>query len=203
MEAVADAELWIWARHIRKPGSLENINILNASSIMGNILNGTLHYFRSLFIAWMARSTSTSISRSMAFTSPPPPPPPLPLYICGHYIGGGSRKERSFASAQGAMCKDLETAPGVLVSRWALQGKPCMLMERSFAAKVMQARIILILHIIVVGARRDGYHSELFRLAERAVNAGFLFRCSGERQRVRMENTVMSPWKRGEDVAIR
>lgn len=147
---------------------MNDINILNASPTRGNTLNG-LNY--TLLSEFVYRVIGKQASLLLGRWYLPALSALSVLNICEHYIEEGSRKERSFESAQEAMHKDVEREFGILVFSWALLGKPCMVIEWSFAAKVIQDCIIL--HNMVVDARKDGYHSELFRLVERAVDVGF------------------------------
>lgn len=60
----------------------------------------------------------------------------------------------------------------MLISRRALLAKPFMLWERHRARNVMKTAIIL--HSIVLEARRDCYDSGLYDIANEATKRGFL-----------------------------
>lgn len=42
LEAISDAELWIWAANFGSPGSLNDINVLDTSKIVEKIIDGTM-----------------------------------------------------------------------------------------------------------------------------------------------------------------
>lgn len=169
LEAIADGELWIWACHFGKPGSLNDVNILDSSPIVSGILQGTL--------LPKYEYTVNGHQRKQLYLLVDGIYPPWAIFV--NTISESSlKKEKLFAAAQEAMRKDVERAFGVLMSRWALLSKPCLSWDRCFVAKVMQAAIIL--HNMVVEARRDGYHSELWILAEIAAKRGFYLDVNGE-----------------------
>lgn len=79
-----------------------------------------------------------------------------------------TRKEQFFSAYQESMRKDVERAFGVLLSRWHILQRPCMFYDRARCVKVMKTAIIM--HNMIVEARRDGYESQLFAIAEEAVS---------------------------------
>lgn len=117
LDAVADAELWIWARQFGKPGSLNYVNIPDSSPIVTSIPKGELlpqfeykineHCRRELYFMVVGIYPPWSI-------------------LVGIIKEGTNRKEQTFAAAQEAVRKDVERTCGVLISRGALLEKPCM-----------------------------------------------------------------------------
>lgn len=171
LEAVADAELWIWACHFGMPGSLNDINILDSSPIVSAILEGRLLPEYEYILNGQKRTGLYFLVDGIY--------PPWSIFV-STISECSNKKERLFASVQESVRKDVERAFGVLVSRWALIAKPCSTWDRAFAGEVMKAAIIL--HNMVVEARRDGYKSELWSLAEDAVEKGLFLDENGEQK---------------------
>lgn len=162
LEAVADAELWIWACHVGKPGSMNDLNILDSSPIVTSILEGRLLPQFEYSLNGRKRVHPYFLVDGIY--------PPWSIFV-STISEPSSKKEKLFGSAQEGIRKDVERAFGVLVSRWSLLSKPCATWDRVFAADVMKCGIII--HNMIVEARRDGYNSEFFSLASDAADKGF------------------------------
>lgn len=169
LEAVADAELWIWACHFGKPGSLNDVNVLDSSPIVTGILQGALLPDFEYVVNNRSRKHLYFLVDGIY--------PRWSIFI-STIQDSTTQKERLFAKGQEALRKDVERAFGVLISRWALLAKPCLLWDRAFAGKVMKASIIL--HNMIVEERRDGYDSQICKLASEAVDRGFFLDENGE-----------------------
>lgn len=69
-------------------------------------------------------------------------------------------------------------------------------MDRGFAAKIMQAAIIL--HNMIVEVRRAGYESEPYKLAEVAADRGYILNEKGDKQGSKW-NTQCNVWRGSAD----
>lgn len=106
-EAMADGELWIWCTFFRSAGSLNDINVLDQSTIVQDILNGKMLPVFEFEIDGRRRN--------------------LPYYLVDDIYPQWAifvktmaeamlQKHRRFSNAQETFRKDVERAVGVLVS---------------------------------------------------------------------------------------
>lgn len=170
-KAVADRDIWIWVYHFGKPGSLNYIIILDTSLIITSISKGNL-------LPDFDYTFNGNFPKNLYFLVDGIYPPYS--IIVSTLSEATIRKERAFSSAQEAMKKDVERAFEVLFSRWALLAKPCTVMDRGLAARVIKAAIIF--HNMVVEARSNGCKSKLWSLAEKAVERGLFIDENGEKK---------------------
>lgn len=161
LEAIADGELWVWGSNFGHPGSMNDINILDCSIIVEQILKGDL-------LPSFKYKVKDSIRR-MCYYLVHGIYPKWAIFI-DTIVNGQTRKHKAFAGAQESVRKDVELASGVLLSRWYILCKPCMFHDKDIAKKVME--VCIILHNMIVELRRDGYESELFAEAEKAIEDG-------------------------------
>jgi hypothetical protein len=78
---------------------------------------------------------------------------------------------RKFSLAQEGVQKDVERAFGVLIARFHLLKRPCLLRDRETMTTIMRASIIM--HNMIVESRRNQYASGLYGEAavHRAVSS--------------------------------
>lgn len=172
LEAIADAEMWIWGCHFGNPGSMNDINVLDCSPLVGGILNGTLLPSFEYEVNRKKKNCLYFLVDGIY--------PQWSIFV-STIAEGTTRKENVFAAAQEAIRKDVERAFGVLISRWGFLQKPCTLWDRDTVAKVVKCAVIL--HNMVVEARRDGYDCEFSSLAESAVKDGHFLDKNGNEKR--------------------
>jgi Plant transposon protein len=85
--------------------------------------------------------------------------------------GGPHSQGQIFAAHQEAVRKDVECAFGVLVARFHILKRPCLLPNREDIASVMLCCVIL--HNMIVDARRDKYARDMHGMAlDAAVGDG-------------------------------
>lgn len=161
LEAIADSELWIWGCNFGNHGSMNDINILNSSSLYQSILEGNM--------LPSFEYTINNRKKNQLYYLVDGIYPKWAIFIDTIRMAT-SRKEKCFSGAQEAVRKDVERAFGVLVSRWHLLMKPCMFHNKELGVLVMKTGIIM--HSMIVEARRGGYDSNLFNIAESAVSSG-------------------------------
>lgn len=172
LEAIADGELWIWGCFFGSPGSMNDINVLDASTLVADILEGRALPSFEYKVGNRIRKQCYYLVDGIY--------PKWAIFV-STIAEAVSRKERHFCAAQEGMRKDVERAFGVLVSRWHILNKPCMFWDEDIMKKTMKAAIIL--HNMVVESRRDGYESELWKEAIDVVESGyFLDEAGGQKQ---------------------
>lgn len=158
LEAIADSELWIWGMNFGSAGSLNDINILDASSIVQKILEGEMLPGFSYEI--------NGRQRRLCYYNVDGIYPNWAIFV-KTIAEALERKHKMFASAQEGFRKDVERAFGVLVSRWHILRAPCRLWDKSMMLDTMKACVIL--HNMIVEMRRDDYASELWTLSVSAI----------------------------------
>lgn len=161
LEAIADGELWIWGCNFGEPGSMNDLNVLDASKIVKDILEGKMLPEFSY--------TVNGTTRKLCYYLVDGIYPKWSIFI-DTISEAMTRKEKHFSAAQEGLRKDVERAFGVLVSRWHILRYPCLFWDKSIMVKTIYACIIL--HNMIVECRRDGYASQLFEHAREAADSG-------------------------------
>lgn len=143
LEAVASYDLWIWHAFFGLPGSHNDINVLERSSIFSALTEGR------------APPVNYSINGNE--------------YTMGYYLADGiyppwatfvktisaprGNKRKLFAKTQEALRKDVERAFGVLQARFAIVRGPARFWDQTTLKEIMTACIIL--HNMIVEDERD------------------------------------------------
>lgn len=105
LEAIADAELWIWHAYFGAPGSLNDINLMDSSPTTASILAGTF----SPRFSYLVHGTSRSLPYYLADGIYPN----WSIFVKTTKTPANNEEER-FSNAQEAVRKDVERAFGVL-----------------------------------------------------------------------------------------
>lgn len=163
LEAIADPELFIWGCHFGSPGSMNDINVLDCSTIVEKIIDGRLLPEFEFEVNGRKRNMCYYLVDGIY--------PKWAIFI-DTIPNALARKQKTFSGAQEAARKDVERAFGVLIARWHILSKPCNYHDKAVCKKVMEACIIM--HNMVVEARRDGYASRLYDDGLQAVEQGCL-----------------------------
>jgi hypothetical protein len=158
LEAIADGELWIWHAYFGCPGSLNDLNVLNLSETMNSVLKGMYPPNFSFLVNNKEYKTPYYLADGIY--------PSWSIFI-KTLSNSMSPQDKRFSSAQEAVRKDVERAFGVLVARFHILKRPCLLRNRKDMAHIMKACIIL--HNMCVEARRDDYKSGLYDEASSSV----------------------------------
>ncbi|XP_028065079.1 uncharacterized protein LOC114268157 [Camellia sinensis] len=148
LEAVASYDLWIWHAFFGLPGSHNDINVLERSSVFTKLAEGR----------------TPSVNYSINGND----------YTMGYYLADGiypqwstfvktipspqGNKRKHFAAAQESARKDVERAFGVLQARFAIVRGPARSWERETLKNIMKACIIL--HNMIVEDERDVNEAE-------------------------------------------
>ncbi|XP_075507371.1 uncharacterized protein LOC142544192 [Primulina tabacum] len=143
LEALADYDLWIWHAYFGMPGSNNDINVLEASTLFSDLAQG---------IAPPAHYTICGKE-----------------YDTGYYLADGiypkwstivqtireplGPKKRYFAMKQESCRKDVERAFGVLQSRFAIVASPARSWRKNDSHYIMKACIIV--HNMIIEDERD------------------------------------------------
>jgi hypothetical protein len=151
LEGIADGELWIWHAFFGNPGSLNDLNIQNISSTMASILQGK-HPPRFTFtVAEKLYSTPYYLADGIY--------PSWAMFI-KTLRKASSPQTRRFSAAQEAVRKDIERAFGVLISRFHILKRPCVLRDRKVITSILRACILM--HNMIVESLRNSYESGLY-----------------------------------------
>jgi hypothetical protein len=134
LEAVADDQLYCWHAFFGMPGSNNEINVLDSSTLRSAwvagqyppqfefVVNRVIHNLPYLLVDGIYPRYRTFIS---TVNQP------------------GSQKEKSFCGAQEARRKDVERLFGVLQARWAFLKTPCRLYSQEDIGYCVNACILL------------------------------------------------------------
>jgi hypothetical protein len=147
LEAIADGDLYFWYIFFGSPGSLNDLNIIDKSSIVGAILNGT-------FDTRCPEYNINGFVRNWLY-----------FLVDGIYPEKGifvktiaeplEERERYFCACQEAVRKDIERAFGVLVQRFQVLQRPLREWDIDEIHMILKACIIL--HNMNVEERRAHY----------------------------------------------
>jgi len=160
LEAIVDRELWFWHFNFGSPGSLNDINIINASPLFGNLFNDR------------APNVEFTVNGRQ--------------YRTGYYLADGiypelsvfaktiavptTEAEQFYCRRQEGERKDVERAFGVLKARWRIIDLPCKFWYKDTMISVMQACVIL--HNMIVEDERQDNNDENFAYLFEAGEAG-------------------------------
>jgi Plant transposon protein len=156
LEAICDGDLYIWYSFFGSPGSLNDINILDRSSIVASILNGSF----DLRLPVEQQYTINGTTRDYFYFLVDGIYPKWSIFISTIAHAAQGSKEAYFASCQEAIRKDIERAFGVLVARFEILQKPILAWDESFISDIVD--VCIILHNMIVEERRTTYVSEAY-----------------------------------------
>ncbi|XP_059627570.1 uncharacterized protein LOC132270403 [Cornus florida] len=165
LEAVASQDLWIWHAFFRMPGSYNDINVLDHSSVFNGIINGQLppvncvvngHHYR------MGYYLSDGIYPKWATLMQTIPHPT-------------TTKEKLFAQRQEAARKDVERAFGILQIKWVITQGPVHYWEKDGLRLIMKTCIIF--HNMIIEDERHANVGRWTPPPEDAIPIPTLNRC--------------------------
>lgn len=149
LEAVATQDLWIWHAFFGMPGSNNDINVLDRSSLFEDFVRGTA-----------PRASFTVNNREYGVTY---------LLADGIYPNWSTfvktisnpigQKKKWFAKCQEAVRKDVERAFGVLQARFRIIHNPCKLWNADDMKQIMIAAVILH-NMIIEDERAEPDHAD-------------------------------------------
>jgi hypothetical protein len=153
LEAIANADLYIWYYFFGESGSLNDINILNKSTIVGSILNGTLDLKITPY-------TINNTHRDWLYFLVDGIYPKYSIFI-NSFQHPHDEKETYFAKCQEACRKDIERAFGVLVQQFQILQRPIKNWYWVDIVEIMD--VCIILHNMIVESRRENF--SVFRVS--------------------------------------
>ena len=160
LEAICDPDLYIWFSFFGSPGSLNDINILDKSSIVARMVDGSFQ----LRLPENLHYTVNGTTRNYLYFLVDGIYPPWSVFVSTFAHPDPQSKQAVFAQAQEAVRKDIERAFGVLVMRFSILEKAFMVWDADKLADIVDTCIIL--HNMLVVEHRSGFVSDsLFRLA--------------------------------------
>jgi len=116
LEAIADVDRYIWYANFGDAGSLNDINVLDKSSIVGAMLNGS-------FDTTTPEYTINGIVRDWLYFLADGIYPEWAIFVKTHSDPIGD-KELTFAKRQEAVRKDVECAFGIIVQKFHILKRP-------------------------------------------------------------------------------
>jgi hypothetical protein len=147
LEAIADPDLYIWYHFFGEAGALNDINILDKSSIIGSILDGT-------FDLRIEPYTINNTTRNWLYFLVDGIYPKYSIFI-STIRHPATKMEKYFATCQEACRKDIERAFGVLVQQFQILQRPIKSWYWTDIVDIMDCCIII--HNMVVESRRENY----------------------------------------------
>ncbi|KAE9047778.1 hypothetical protein PR003_g1472 [Phytophthora rubi] len=133
LEAVASQSLWIWHAFYGMPGANNNLNVLERSPLLNDLVNG---------IAPRVQFTVNGATYDQAYYLADGIYPVWAIFQSSISAPQGNKRKR-YATAQEAVRKDVERSFGVLQQRFRIIDLPCKLWKVDAMNDVMLACIIL------------------------------------------------------------
>lgn len=135
LEAVVDCNLRVWYAHFGFPGTLNDINVLDKSNIVGDILDGSFSLKTDNYII-------NGVIRDYVYFLVDGAYPDWAIFVstCKHPI---NEKEKIFSKQQEAVRKDVERVFAVISSKFQILSRPFRLWDLSDINKVMQCCVII------------------------------------------------------------
>ena len=139
LEAICDPDTYIWYSFFGEPGSLNDLNILKKSTIVGSILNGTmdlripqeLHYcINGMFHDYLYFLVNGIY-------------PKWPIFISIISDATPGSKDKQFATYQEAVRKDIEQAFSVIVKKFDIPSRSIQFRRKDVIRNVLHTCIIL------------------------------------------------------------
>jgi hypothetical protein len=143
LEAIATQDLWIWHSYVGMPGSNNDINVVDRSPLVGDLLKGAASK-ASFEVNGKTYNGSYLLCDGIY--------PSWPIFIKTIAQPQGEKKKH-FAKMQEAVRKDVERCFGVLKARFAIICNPCRLWSQEMMQTVWSACIIL--HNMIIEDERD------------------------------------------------
>jgi Plant transposon protein len=150
LEAIADHRRYIWQANFGDPGSLNDINVLDKSSILGALLTGDMSIKTDPY-------TINGNSRDWMYFLVDGIYPEWSIFV-NTYSNPIDPKKRTFSKRQEAARKDIECAFGVLVQRFHVLQRPLRGWFQEDLVSIVHACVIL--HNMVIEAKYGSVDEE-------------------------------------------
>jgi Plant transposon protein len=137
MEAIADDSCYFWFINFGSPGSLNDINVLDKSSIVGALLSGHLNLKTEPY-------TLNGKSRDWMYFLADGIYPNWAIFVKTiPKAARSSKSEEIFAAKQEGIRKDVERAFGILVKKFHLLARPIRFWDEVTIRNIVYACVIL------------------------------------------------------------
>jgi len=147
LEAICDPHLYIWYHHFGEPGSLNDINILDKSSIVTSILDGSLDLLCPPY-------RINNAERDYLYFLVDGIYPQWAIFM-DTIQDPQNPKETHYCACQEGCRKDIERAFGVMVKKWHILHQPLRNWYMNDIHSILNCCIIL--HNMVVEHHRNNY----------------------------------------------
>ena len=155
LEAICDGDLYIWYSFFGEPGSLNDLNILDKSSIVGSLMDGSFDLrLQDENLHYVINGTK----RDYFYFLVDGIYPRWSIFVHTKQHPEPGSPEAYFASCQEAVRKDIERAFGVLVMRFDILNKPLLAWDVEDIKNIVDACIIV--HNMIVETRKATYSSD-------------------------------------------
>lgn len=134
LEAIADERMWIWHLFFGMPGSANDINVLDNSTLLDKIASGTYPMPVKYKIAGVDRNKPYWFGDGIY--------PRYPCFILPESHPTNA-KEALFSRTQESIRKDVERAFGRLQNKWHILGRSSRFWSKAYMQKVVQCCVIL------------------------------------------------------------
>lgn len=151
LEAICDPDLYIWYSFFGSPGSLNDLNVLDRSTIVQALMDGSFNIKLPPDMHYKVNGTI----RDWLYFLVDGIYPPYPFFIDTISGAQPNTKQSNFAKTQESVRKDIERAFGVLVKRFELLNKAFRNWSSEDITDVIDCAIII--HNMIVQERRSQY----------------------------------------------
>jgi hypothetical protein len=151
MEAIADCDQYLWYINFGSPGSLNDINVLDKSSIVGAMMCGKLNIK-------VPEYTINGTSEDWLYFLADGIDPDWAIFV-KTFSNALEEEKRFFASKQEAVCKDVKCAFEIIVQQFHVLAQPLRSWYQEDLMNLVNCCVII--HNMVVEARRDNGQEHL------------------------------------------
>ena len=148
LEAICDGDTFIWYHFFGTPGTCNDINILDRSTIIGAMLEGKFDLLTDPYFI-------NGVERDWLYFLVDGIYPDWAIFVNTIKGDAAHEEERKFASKQESVRKDIERAFGILVKQWQILDRTFRQWDKDEIAKILDCCIIM--HNMVVEHRRRDY----------------------------------------------
>ena len=137
LEAIADGSCYFWFINFGDPGSLNDINVLDKSSIVGAIISGQLDLRTRPY-------TINGTIRDWMYFLVDGIYPPWAIFVKTIPLSARTNAEKLFfASRQEAVRKDIERSFGILIKKFQILAHPIRIRDETIIRNILYTCVIL------------------------------------------------------------
>ena len=139
LEVICDPDTYIWYCFFGEPGSLNDLNILKKSTIVGSILNGMMDLRLPQELHYCINGTVHDYLYFLVDGIYPK----WPIFISTISDTTAGSKDKLFATYQEAVRKDIERTFGVIVKKFDILSRSIQVQRKDVIINVLHTCIIL------------------------------------------------------------